>query len=265
MGRLEGKRVAVLATDGFEQSELTSPRKALEAEGAKVEVVAPHVGSIRGWKDKNWGDSVEVAVVLESARPELYDALLLPGGVMSPDQLRRIPAAIDFVGKFVAARKPIAAICHGPLTLVEAGAVDGRRMTSYASIKTDLINAGAKWEDEPYVIDRGLVTSRSPGDLPVFNEKMIEVFAQGPIVEEPVAEEAEEEEVEVEGAPAAEPEPAGGERVLVAPPPAPARRPKRKKVASTGARAKATPRKNGRHPKPRGAKQAPRRRAPKRR
>lgn len=230
MGRLEGKRIAVLATDGFEQSELTSPKAALEGEGAQVDIVAPHDGAIRGWKDKNWGESVDVTAALEGLEADGYDALMLPGGVMNPDQLRHNPAAVAFVTHFVETRKPIAAICHAPWTLIEAGAVDGRRMTSYGSIKSDLINAGAKWVDEPYVIDRGLVTSRNPGDLPVFNEKMIEVFAEGQRAEE-------------ESAP-------------VTP------RPKRKKAASAGARAKATTRKG--HATPRGARKAPRRRSPKR-
>lgn len=225
MGRLDGKRIAILATDGFEQSELTSPLKALEHEGARVDVVAPHEGTIRGWKEKNWAESVDVTTTLEASNVRDYDALMLPGGVMSPDQLRNTPAAVEFVTGFVEANKPIAAICHGPWTLVETGFLKGRQVTSYPSIKTDLINAGAKWSDEPVVTDRGLVTSRRPDDLPVFNEKMIEVFAEG-VHDEPVK-----------------------------------RAPKRKKKAATssGARAKA-PRKSGAaHGKPRGPKQAPRR------
>jgi protease I len=252
MGRLEGKRIAVLATDGFEQSELTSPKSALEGEGAKVEVIAPHEGTIRGWKEKNWGDTVDVTFALEAANPADYDALMLPGGVMNPDKLRSNPAAVDFVSAFVQARKPIAAICHAPWTLINAGAVDGRRMTSYGSIKVDLINAGAKWTDEPFVIDRGLVTSRNPGDLPVFNEKMIEVILEGPIAEEEFfAEDSEDDE----------------DAPVERPAPVRAAAPKRKKKAAptTGARAKASARKGAKHTAPRGAKQAPRRRSPKRR
>ena len=176
---LEGKRVAVLATDGFEQSELLEPCKALRDAGAKAEIVAPKSGQIRAWKHKEWGETVEVDVTLDTADPESYDALVLPGGVMNPDQLRMNPDAVDFVRSFVEARKPIAAICHGPWTLIEAGAVKGRKMTSWPSLRTDLTNAGAKWVDAEVVTDQGLVTSRKPDDLPAFNRKMIEEIGEG--------------------------------------------------------------------------------------
>ncbi len=179
MGKLNGKTIAILATDGYEQSELMSPKHALEAEGARVDVIAPHEGRIRGWKDKNWAEAVDVTSTIEMTDAGSYDALMLPGGVMNPDQLRSDQAAVAFVGAFVGAKKPIAAICHGPWTLIEAGAVKGLRMTSYPSIKTDLINAGAKWVDETVVVDRGIVTSRKPDDLPAFNQLMVEVFAAG--------------------------------------------------------------------------------------
>jgi protease I len=270
MGRLEGKRIAVVATDGFELSEYTSPKDALMSEGARVEVIAPHSGSIKSWRERNWGESVDVDAEVEKADADDYDALLLPGGVMNPDQLRSNPAIVDFVSQFVKDRKPIAAICHGPWTLIETGAVDGRRMTSYPSLKTDLINAGAKWTDEAFVIDRGLVTSRSPGDLPVFNEKMIEVFGEGPVEASSVEEEDETEDTPEDEAHAVEATAVLERSVGVAPEPspepAPAPRPKRKQPASTGARAKAAPRKSAKvqGQRPRGAKQAPRRRAPKR-
>lgn len=179
MAKLSGKKVAILATDGFEQSELLEPRKALQAAGATCHVVAPRAGKVKGWKDTDWGDEVEVDRTLREVRPEDYDALVLPGGVKNPDTLRMDPKAVAFVDAFVKEGKPIAAICHGPQTLIETGMVRGRRMTSYASIKTDLTNAGATWVDEEVVVDRGLVTSRKPGDLPAFNAKMIEAIAEG--------------------------------------------------------------------------------------
>lgn len=176
---LHGKKVAILAAEGFEQSELEKPRAALEEAGAKTQVVSPEEGSIRGWDDDNFGDSVNVDVPLKRANPADYDALLLPGGVMNPDTLRGIPEAVRFVSHFFEAGKPVAAICHGPQLLVEADVVRGRRVTSYPSIKTDLRNAGAEWVDEEVVTDQGLVTSRRPADIPRFNEKMIEEFAEG--------------------------------------------------------------------------------------
>ncbi|HEY3159226.1 MAG TPA: type 1 glutamine amidotransferase domain-containing protein [Vicinamibacterales bacterium] len=177
--QLKGKRVAVLATDGFEQDELTRPRKALEDEGAKVDVVSPEAGRIRGWKHKAWGDEVAVDRTLDQAKADEYDALLLPGGVMNPDRLRMDPRAVQFVKRFFADGKPIAVICHGPWMLIEAGVVRGVTMTSWPSVKTDLINAGARWVDLEVAVDRGIVSSRKPDDIPAFNRKMIEEFAEG--------------------------------------------------------------------------------------
>ncbi len=176
---LNGKKVAILAAEGFEQSELEKPRAALEEAGAKTELVSPEEGSIRGWDDDDFGEAVNVDVPLKRANPGDYDALLLPGGVMNPDTLRAIPEAVSFVNHFFEAGKPVAAICHGPQILIDADVVRGRRMTSYHSIKTDLRNAGAEWVDEEVVTDQGLVTSRKPADIPRFNEKMIEEFAEG--------------------------------------------------------------------------------------
>jgi intracellular protease, PfpI family len=176
---LNGKKVAILAAEGFEQSELEKPREALEQAGAKTAVVSPEEGSIRGWDEDDFGDSVNVDVPLKRANPADYDALLLPGGVMNPDTLRTVPEAVRFVTHFFESGKPVAAICHGPQLLIEADVVRGRRLTSYPSIKTDLRNAGAEWVDETVVTDQGLVTSRRPDDIPQFNEKMIEEFAEG--------------------------------------------------------------------------------------
>lgn len=178
-GELDQRRVAVLATDGFEQLELTEPVAALARAGARVEVVAPKDGEIQGWKHHERGDTVCVDRNLNDADPDDYDALVLPGGVISPDALRLVPEAIDFVGAFVRAGKPIAAICHGPWTLIDAGGVAGRKVTSWPSLRLDLTNAGAEWSDQPVVTDRGLVTSRNPDDLPDFCAKMIEEFAEG--------------------------------------------------------------------------------------
>lgn len=177
--KLEGKRVAILATDGFEQSELLEPLKALREAGATTEVVSPKSGRIKGWNHTDWGQEVEVDVELSAADADSYDALVLPGGVMNPDHLRANRRAVEFVREFVAAKKPVAAICHGPWTLIEAGAVRGRRLTSWPSLKTDLRNAGADWVDEEVVVDQGLVTSRKPDDLPAFNRRMIEEIAEG--------------------------------------------------------------------------------------
>lgn len=176
---LIGKKVAILVTDGFEQSELEQPRAALEKAGAKAEVVSPKSGSVRGWDKDDFGKEITVDVQIEEAAPESYDALLLPGGVMNPDKLRMVPEAVQFVSHFFATGKPVAAICHGPQILIEADVVRGRRMTSYPSLKTDLRNAGADWVDEAVVTDQGLVTSRRPSDIPQFNEKMIEEFGEG--------------------------------------------------------------------------------------
>ena len=176
---LSGKKVAILATDGFEQSELTEPLKALKTEGAQAEIVAPHGGEIQGMQHHDKGDKVKVDRVLDDARPNDYDALVLPGGVANPDQLRIMPKAVSFTRHFFEAKKPVAAICHGPWTLIEADVVKGREMTSWPSLHTDLKNAGARWVDREVVVDNGLVTSRKPDDLPAFCQKMIEEFREG--------------------------------------------------------------------------------------
>jgi protease I len=176
---LQGKRVAILATDGFEQAELLEPRKALQQAGAETKVVSPKGPKIKGWDHDHWGEEVAVDLPLASAKAGDFDALLLPGGVMNPDTLRMDERAIEFVKEMVNAAKPVAAICHGPWTLVEAGFVKGRTLTSWPSLKTDIRNAGGQWVDETVVTDRGLVTSRKPADIPMFNRKMIEEFAEG--------------------------------------------------------------------------------------
>jgi protease I len=176
---LKNRRVAILATDGFEYAELTEPRKALEKAGAKTEVVSPKQGKIKGWNKTDWGDSVKVDVPLESANPNNYDALLLPGGVMNPDHLRQEPAAVQFVKSFFQAGKPVGAICHGPWMLVEADVLRGRTVTSWPSLKTDIRNAGGQWTDQQVVTDHGLVTSRKPDDIPAFNQKIVEEFREG--------------------------------------------------------------------------------------
>jgi protease I len=176
---LRGKKIAALVDNGFEQSELLEPKKALEQAGAEVHVVSPQNGEVKGWQHTDWGEKVKVDRDLGAARAADYDGLLLPGGVMNPDHLRANSQAVAFVREFVTANKPIAAICHGPWTLIEAGAVKGRRLTSWPSLKTDLTNAGASWFDQEVIVDRGLVTSRKPDDIPAFNRKMIEEFAEG--------------------------------------------------------------------------------------
>lgn len=176
---LAGKKVAILVEDGFEQVELTEPKAALEQAGATAMIVSPRQGEVRGWNHTDWGDRLPVDKHLSEARPEDFDALLLPGGVMNPDKLRMNPDAVAFVRAFVDAKKPIASICHGPWTLIEADAVRGRTMTSYPSIRTDLRNAGATVVDREVVVDQGLVTSRDPKDIPAFNAKMIEEIAEG--------------------------------------------------------------------------------------
>jgi deglycase len=177
--RLNGKRVAILATDGVEQVELTESRKALEDTGATVQLVSPKRGKIKGWQHDHWGDELKVDVLLDEARADNYDALMLPGGVMNPDQLRMNDKAVQFVRAFFSAGKPVAAICHAPWMLVEADVVRGRTVTSWPSLRTDLRNAGADWVDREVVTDEGLVTSRKPDDIPAFNTKMIEEFAEG--------------------------------------------------------------------------------------
>ncbi|HOC17857.1 MAG TPA: type 1 glutamine amidotransferase domain-containing protein [Vicinamibacterales bacterium] len=178
-GNLNGKRIAILVEQGFEQVELVEPRKALEQAGARVEIVSPRQGKVRGWNHTEWGDEVGVDKPLDSAREADYDGLMLPGGVMNPDKLRMNEKAVQLVRAFFDAGKPIAAICHAPWLLAEAGVVGGVRLTSYPSLKTDLRNAGAEWADEECIVDRGLVTSRKPDDIPAFNRKMIEEFAEG--------------------------------------------------------------------------------------
>lgn len=187
---LHGKRIAILVADGFKQVELTEPKKALEQAGARAEIVSPAKGKVKGWLQAEWGDEFPVDVPLDRADATQYDALVLPGGVMSPDKLRRNEKALQFVRAFFEAGKPVAAICHGPWTLIDAGVVRGRRVTSYESIQSDLKNAGAQWVDQEVVVDNGLVTSRKPDDLPAFNRKMIEEFAEGRHSQKPALEAA---------------------------------------------------------------------------
>jgi len=179
-GNLQGKRVAILVTDGFEQVELLEPRKALDEAGATTKVVSPANKNkkVKGWNHTEWGNEVPVDVSLDSAKAEEFDALLLPGGVMNPDHLRMDPQAVEFVKHFVNERKPVAAICHGPWTLIEAGGVEGRTITSWPSLKTDLRNAGANWVDKEVISDEMLVTSRKPDDIPTFNRQMIRLFSR---------------------------------------------------------------------------------------
>jgi protease I len=179
MSRLNNKKVAILATHGFEESELTSPKQALEEAGAKVDIVSLEKGSIKAWKDKDWGQEIPVDKLLSDVNADDYDALMLPGGVMNPDKLRMKKEAVAFAVRFFEQGKPIAAICHGPQTLIETGMLRGREVTSYPSLKTDLENAGATWVDKEVVADQGLVTSRAPDDLPAFNRKMIEEIGEG--------------------------------------------------------------------------------------
>jgi protease I len=177
--RLDGKKVAFVVTDGFEQVELTEPKAALENEGAVCYVVSPKDGKVKGWKHVEWGDELAVDVPLAVADPAEYDALVLPGGVMNPDKLRVMDDAKRFVRHFFDQAKPVAAICHGPWTLIDAGVIEGRRVTSYPTLRTDLVNAGAEWVDEEVVVDAGLVTSRNPDDIPAFTRKLIEEIEEG--------------------------------------------------------------------------------------
>lgn len=177
--KLDGKRVAILVSKGFEQVELTEPRKALDEAGARTEIVSPEDGKVRAWDETDWGKEFDVDVDLASAEPSAYDALLLPGGVMNPDNLRQNEAAVSFVRHFFEEGKPVAAICHAPWLLVEADVVRGRELTSFSSLRTDLKNAGAHWVDQEVVVDSGLVTSRNPGDLPAFNRKLVEEVGEG--------------------------------------------------------------------------------------
>jgi protease I len=176
--RLSGKKVAILATDGFEKAELFEPRRALEAAGAKTIVVSLKSGKIKAWDKDHWAEEVQVDEEVGNAATAEFDALLLPGGVMSPDKLRMDPAAVQFVKGFVDDDKPVAAICHGPWTLVEAEAVHGKKITSWPSLRTDIENAGGTWVDQEVVHDGNLITSRKPADIPAFNREMIEAFAE---------------------------------------------------------------------------------------
>jgi deglycase len=178
MAELTGKKVAILVADGFEQVELTGPRSALEKADAETQIVSPAGKKVKGWNHTKWGKEFPVDVRLEDADPSQYDALLLPGGVMNPDKLRMNATAVAFVRHFVTNGKPIAAICHAPWTLIEAGAVQGRTLTSWPSLKSDIENAGGEWVDQEVVTDRDVVTSRKPDDIPAFNRSMIEAFSK---------------------------------------------------------------------------------------
>ena len=173
---LKGKKVAILATEGFEQVELTEPKKALEQAGAVTHVISLKPGQIKGWKFTEWGDSVAVDKVVSEAKVSDYDMLVLPGGVQNPDKLRLDAGAVAFAKEFIESGKPVGAICHAGWTLIEAGVVSGRKMTSWPSLKTDLKNAGANWVDQEVVVDGNLITSRKPDDLPAFNQKLTEAL-----------------------------------------------------------------------------------------
>jgi protease I len=177
--QLKNHKVAIVVENGFEQVELTEPRKALEEAGARIEIVSPVKGKVKGWQTDHWGDEFPVDKPISEARSEDYDALLLPGGVMNADKLRRNENVLNFVRGFFDSGKPVASICHAPWTLIDSGVARGRRMTSWPSLQMDLKNAGVDWVDREVVVDRGLVTSRKPADIPVFNERMIEEFAEG--------------------------------------------------------------------------------------
>jgi protease I len=179
MANLKDLKVAILTENGFEQVELLSPKQAMEEAGVKVEIVSPQRGEIRAWDEKDWGITVSVDRQLDDANPEDYDGLMLPGGVLNPDKLRVNQKAVDFIRHFLESSKPLAVICHGPQTMIETGLLQGRTMTSYPAIKTDLINAGVNWVDKEVVVDNGLVSSRSPKDLEAFNKKLLEELAEG--------------------------------------------------------------------------------------
>ncbi len=179
MASLKGKKIAILATDGFEQVELTEPRKALDEAGATTVVVSPKSGEIKGWKFKEWGETIKVDKVIDDANPNEFDALVLPGGVINPDHLRMEPKAVNFVRQFVSTGKTVAAICHGPWTLLEAGALKGKTVTSWPSLKTDLKNAGANWIDQEVVTDGQFIFSRKPDDIPAFSKAIVESVSRG--------------------------------------------------------------------------------------
>jgi protease I len=176
---LQGKKVAALMTNGFEQVEMTEPRKALQDAGATVHLIAPKGGNVKGWDETKWGETFDVDLPLAGADPAQYDALLLPGGVMNPDKLRMEPQAVKFIRHFFDQQKPVAAICHAPTMLIEADVIDGRTLTSYPSIQTDLKNAGANWVDQEVVVDGNLVTSRKPDDIRAFNRETIKLISEG--------------------------------------------------------------------------------------
>lgn len=173
------KTIAILATNGFEESELKSPKEHLERQGWKVDIVSPESGNIKAWAEKDWGKDYRVDKKLSDATADEYDALVLPGGVLNPDKLRTNGEALDFIRDFFEQQKPVAAICHGPQLLIDAELVNGRKMTSVRNISKDLQNAGALWEDKAVVVDAGLVTSRTPDDLPDFNAKLVEEIKEG--------------------------------------------------------------------------------------
>jgi len=178
-GKLDGKKVAILVADGFEQVEMTKPRQALDAAGAETKIVSLKSGQIQGMNHMEKGDKFDVDLTLDDARPEEFDALMIPGGLYNPDALRLNEDALDFARQFFQAGKPVAAICHGPQVLISADLVRGRKMTSWPAIKVDMRNAGARWVDEEVVVDNGLVSSRKPDDIPAFNNKMLEEFSEG--------------------------------------------------------------------------------------
>ncbi len=178
MSILQNKKVAIITEDGFEESELTSPKESLENAGATVHIISSR-DKVKGWNHDHWSIELPVDVLIDNARMEDYDALMIPGGVINPDKMRANTSYVTFAKSFLDAKKTVGAICHGPQLLIETQLLTGRQMTSYKSIKTDLINAGANWKDQVVVVDNGLVTSRSPKDLPAFNEKLIEEIAEG--------------------------------------------------------------------------------------
>ena len=179
MKSLQGKKVAIITENGFEEVELTSPKKALEAAGATVHIVSPQQQKVKAWNHDHWTVELPVDVVLNNANPNDYDALMIPGGVINPDQMRVNKDCVNFAAQFLESGKPVGAICHGPQLLIETGMLRGRRMTSYPSVRTDLENAGAQWVDREVVVDHGLVTSRSPKDLEAFNRKLVEEIMEG--------------------------------------------------------------------------------------
>jgi protease I len=179
MAILKGKKVAILTENGFEETELTSPKKALEEAGAIVEIVSPQKDKVKAWAHDHWSIELAVDVQIDEADPNDFDALMIPGGVLNPDKMRSNDKCVEFVQHFLEEGKPVAAICHGPQLLIETGMIEGRNMTSYPSIKTDLVNAGAIWSDHEVIVDNGLVTSRRPEDLDAFNKKMIEEIKEG--------------------------------------------------------------------------------------